>query len=105
MTKGRLRRWRVRAIFERALPSAIAYELKRAVNVPAGGSKGRAGVVVTDSWVMNNELGDGMLERFLDLVWRPAERRRRNAASLGARRRIEEHPGFAGVLLDTPTGP
>jgi hypothetical protein len=36
----------------------IAYELKRLVNTRAGGSDGRAGVVVTDVWLMNNELGD-----------------------------------------------
>lgn len=36
----------------------IAYELKRAVNARAGTSEGRAGVVVTDVWVMNNELGE-----------------------------------------------
>lgn len=36
----------------------IAYELKRAVNARGGGSEGRAGVVVTDVWLMNNELGD-----------------------------------------------
>lgn len=36
----------------------IAYELKRAVNQRGGGSEGRAGVVVTDVWIMNNELGE-----------------------------------------------
>jgi hypothetical protein len=36
----------------------IAYELKRAVNGRAAGSEGRAGVVVTDVWVINNELGE-----------------------------------------------
>jgi len=36
----------------------IAYELKRLVNTRAGGSDGRAGVVVTDVWLMNHELGD-----------------------------------------------
>src|SRR5262245_13471295 len=36
----------------------IAYELKRAVNARAGGSEGRAAVVVTDVWLMNNELGE-----------------------------------------------
>jgi hypothetical protein len=36
----------------------IAYELKRAVNARAGGSEGRGAVVVTDVWVMNQELGD-----------------------------------------------
>lgn len=35
----------------------MAYELKRAVNARAGGSEGRVGVVVTDVWLMNNELG------------------------------------------------
>ena len=35
-----------------------AYELKRLVNTRAGGTDGRAGVVVTDVWIMNNELGD-----------------------------------------------
>lgn len=36
----------------------IAYELKRAINARAGGSEGRAGVVVTDVWIMNQELGE-----------------------------------------------
>ena len=36
----------------------IAYELKRAINARAGGSEGRGGVVVTDVWIMNQELGD-----------------------------------------------
>jgi hypothetical protein len=36
----------------------IAYELKRVVNARAAGSEGRAGVVVTDVWLMNNELGE-----------------------------------------------
>ncbi|MGH7389075.1 MAG: hypothetical protein ACREM3_06390 [Candidatus Rokuibacteriota bacterium] len=36
----------------------IAYELKRVVNGRAGGSEGRAAVVVTDVWLMNNELGE-----------------------------------------------
>ena len=36
----------------------VAYDLKREVNARAGGSEGRAGVVVTDVWVMNNELGE-----------------------------------------------
>ncbi|HEV8641188.1 MAG TPA: hypothetical protein VGV13_08830 [Methylomirabilota bacterium] len=36
----------------------IAYELKRAVNARAAGSEGHAGVVVTDVWVINNELGE-----------------------------------------------
>src|SRR5437870_1258389 len=36
----------------------IAYELKRLVNTRAGGADGRAAVVVTDVWIMNNELGD-----------------------------------------------
>lgn len=36
----------------------VAYELKRAINMRAGGSEGRAGVVVTDVWVMNNDLGE-----------------------------------------------
>jgi hypothetical protein len=36
----------------------VAYELKRVINARAGGSEGRAGVVVTDVWVMNQELGD-----------------------------------------------
>jgi hypothetical protein len=34
----------------------IAYELKRAVNARTGGSHARA-VVVTDAWLMNQELG------------------------------------------------
>jgi len=36
----------------------IAYDLKRVINARAGGSEGRAGVVVTDVWLMNTELGD-----------------------------------------------
>lgn len=36
----------------------VAYDLKRAVNTRAGGSEGRGGVVVTDVWVMNQELGE-----------------------------------------------
>lgn len=36
----------------------IAYDLKRAINARARGSEGRAGVVVTDVWLMNNELGE-----------------------------------------------
>lgn len=36
----------------------IAYELKRAVNARADGASGGAGVVVTDVWIMNNELGE-----------------------------------------------
>ena len=36
----------------------IAYDLKRAINARSGGRKGRAGVVVTDVWVMNNELAE-----------------------------------------------
>jgi hypothetical protein len=36
----------------------IAYELKREVNARSGGSEGRAAVVVTDVWIMNNELGE-----------------------------------------------
>jgi hypothetical protein len=34
----------------------IAYDLKREINRRAGGSEGQAGVVVTDVWLMNNEL-------------------------------------------------
>ena len=34
----------------------IAYDLKRAINARAGGSEGRAGVVVTDVWIMNQDL-------------------------------------------------
>jgi hypothetical protein len=36
----------------------IAYELKRVINARGAGADGRAGVVVTDVWLMNNELGD-----------------------------------------------
>ncbi|MBI4638037.1 MAG: hypothetical protein HY727_17005 [Candidatus Rokubacteria bacterium] len=36
----------------------LAYGLKRAVNMRAGGSEGRAGVVVTDVWIMNNDLAE-----------------------------------------------
>ncbi|MBI2217359.1 MAG: hypothetical protein HYU51_08685 [Candidatus Rokubacteria bacterium] len=34
----------------------IAYDLKRAVNARGAGAEGRAGVVVTDVWIMNHEL-------------------------------------------------
>jgi hypothetical protein len=34
----------------------FAYDLKRAINARAGGSQGRAGVVVTDVWIMNQDL-------------------------------------------------
>ena len=36
----------------------VAYDLKRAVNARAGGSEGRRAVVVTDVWVMNQELAE-----------------------------------------------
>jgi hypothetical protein len=36
----------------------LAYELKRAVNARGAGADGRAGVVVTDLWIMNQELAD-----------------------------------------------
>jgi hypothetical protein len=36
----------------------VAYDLKREINARSGGSEGRAGVVVTDVWIMNNELAD-----------------------------------------------
>jgi hypothetical protein len=36
----------------------IAYELKRVVKARAGGAEGRSAVVVTDVWLMNNELGE-----------------------------------------------
>lgn len=36
----------------------IAYDLKRVINARGGGADGRAGVVVTDVWVMSNELGE-----------------------------------------------
>jgi len=36
----------------------IAYELKREINARSGGSEGRSAVVVTDVWLMSNELGD-----------------------------------------------
>jgi hypothetical protein len=36
----------------------LAYDLKREINARAAGGEGRAGVVVTDVWVMNNDLGD-----------------------------------------------
>ena len=35
----------------------VAYELKQAVNARTGDSQGRS-VVVTDAWLMNQELGD-----------------------------------------------
>ena len=35
----------------------IAYELKREINARGGGSDSRAAVVVTDVWVMDNEMG------------------------------------------------
>ena len=34
----------------------IAYALKREINERAAGSEGHVGVVVTDVWIMNNEL-------------------------------------------------
>jgi hypothetical protein len=36
----------------------IAYHLKRAVNARAGSSEGHGAVVVTDVWVMNQELAE-----------------------------------------------
>ncbi len=36
----------------------IAYTLKQAVNARAEAAEGRAAVVVTDVWLMNNELGE-----------------------------------------------
>lgn len=36
----------------------IAYELKRAINARAAGSEARSAVVVTDVWIMNQDLGD-----------------------------------------------
>lgn len=36
----------------------IAYDLKRAVNARAGGSEGRGAVVVTDMWVMDQDLAE-----------------------------------------------
>jgi hypothetical protein len=36
----------------------IAYDLKRVINARGRGLEGRAGVVVTDVWLMNNELGE-----------------------------------------------
>ncbi len=36
----------------------LAYELKQAVNARTGGGEGRAAVVVTDVWLLNQELGD-----------------------------------------------
>jgi hypothetical protein len=36
----------------------VAYELKRVINARAGGTEGQAGVVVTDAWVLNHELGE-----------------------------------------------
>jgi hypothetical protein len=36
----------------------VAYELKRAVNARTGGSQGRAAVVVTDAWLLEQELGE-----------------------------------------------
>jgi hypothetical protein len=36
----------------------IAYDLKRAVNARGSGSEGHAGVVVTDVWIMNQELAE-----------------------------------------------
>jgi hypothetical protein len=35
----------------------IAYDLKREINTRGGGSEGRTAVVVTDVWLMNNEMG------------------------------------------------
>src|SRR3989442_11449404 len=36
----------------------VAYDLKRAVNARTGGSQGRVAVVVTDAWLMSQELGE-----------------------------------------------
>jgi hypothetical protein len=36
----------------------VAYELKRAVNARTGDSQGRAAVVVTDAWLLEQELGE-----------------------------------------------
>ena len=36
----------------------LAYELKRAVNARGSGPEGRVGVVVTDVWILNQELGE-----------------------------------------------
>jgi hypothetical protein len=36
----------------------VAYDLKRVINARANGSEDRAGVVVTDVWLMNTELGE-----------------------------------------------
>jgi len=36
----------------------IAYDLKREVNARAGGWEGHAAVVVTDAWLLNQELGE-----------------------------------------------
>ena len=36
----------------------IAYELKRTINARGGGLEGRSAVVVSDVWIMNQELGE-----------------------------------------------
>ncbi len=36
----------------------LAYDLKRQINLRAAGSEARSAVVVTDVWIMNQELGD-----------------------------------------------
>ncbi len=36
----------------------LAYELKRQINLRAAGSEARSAVVVTDVWILNQELGD-----------------------------------------------
>ncbi|PYM04941.1 MAG: hypothetical protein DMD82_12880 [Candidatus Rokuibacteriota bacterium] len=36
----------------------IAYDLKRAIDARAGGAADRSAVVVTDVWIMNQELGE-----------------------------------------------
>jgi hypothetical protein len=36
----------------------LAYDLKRAINARAGGCETRSAVVVTDVWVLNQELGE-----------------------------------------------
>ena len=36
----------------------LAYDLKRQINARAAGSEARSAVVVTDVWIMNQELGD-----------------------------------------------
>src|SRR5881409_3484618 len=77
----------------------IAYELKRAVNARTGGSQDRAAVVVTDAWLMNQELG----EFFPAIaVGGPAVKRLHRPDLRRAARRLHARP--AGLRADGDRG-